>query len=317
MRPEIASLANAALLLAPPGIWIFIFLRGRFRTEYHAGAFLGCLWLFLAALIVDQFCVRANIIRFSETTATMYRVPVGFVLGQAILFGPLAFYATRRLHPAAVALIGLAALRAVYSPVFGCFGSPLPVTAIFWLGMIPALALAKWTVYDMHLYVRSTLQAILWAVILLWLFPSMLFQQTGHGWTPLLTRPPLETAACLIPLAIPAFLLIGALRQFAVEGLGTGFPYDPPRRLVTHGVYAYLSNPMQLGICLMMGWWGVVIASWQISTSALVALFLFIVFKDICNGSCAIGETDPLWAVYQREVPKWIPRRTPWRRDAT
>jgi hypothetical protein len=69
---------------------------------------------------------------------------------------------------------------------------------------------------------------------------------------------------------------------------------------------------MQVGIVLAMAWWDVVIASVAFSLSALVALWLFLIFKDVCNGSCAIGEHDPNWALYQREVPRWIPRRRAW-----
>jgi hypothetical protein len=69
---------------------------------------------------------------------------------------------------------------------------------------------------------------------------------------------------------------------------------------------------MQLGICLAMAWWGVVTASIAVALASLVALMLFLVFKDACNGSCAIGERDPNWARYQREVPKWFPRRRAW-----
>ena len=66
-----------------------------------------------------------------------------------------------------------------------------------------------------------------------------------------------------------------------------------------------------------MAWWGVMTESAWVSLSAIVAVFLFIVFKDICNGSCAIGEQDPHWAIYQKEVPKWIPRMTPWKLKAS
>jgi steroid 5-alpha reductase family enzyme len=64
----------------------------------------------------------------------------------------------------------------------------------------------------------------------------------------------------------------------------------------------------------MMAWWGVVLQSVLVSSSAVVAVLLFIVFKDICNGSCAIGEKDPAWYHYQKEVPKWVPRLTRWER---
>ena len=94
---------------------------------------------------------------------------------------------------------------------------------------------------------------------------------------------------------------------FAKDGKGTGFPYDPPVYLVTTGVYQYVSNPMQIGIVFLMAMWGMILSSALLSLTAPIALVLFIVFKNVCNGSCQIGKSDPNWQVYQRNTPKWIP----------
>ena len=45
---------------------------------------------------------------------------------------------------------------------------------------------------------------------------------------------------------------------------------------------------------------------------AVIAVILFIVFKDVCNGSCAIGKESEEWQTYQVAVPQWMPRFTPW-----
>jgi len=140
------------------------------------------------------------------------------------------------------------------------------------------------------------------------MFPSTVFSLTTDSWDGILQRDLITTFIYLLPLVVPAYLLISALYQFAVEGNGTAFPYDPPKRLVIGGVYQYLSNPMQVGISLMMGWWGVVIQSMCISLSAMIAFILFIVFKDVCNGSCAIGKGNKEWEDYQQSVPKWLPK---------
>jgi protein-S-isoprenylcysteine O-methyltransferase Ste14 len=43
-----------------------------------------------------------------------------------------------------------------------------------------------------------------------------------------------------------------AVRDLAMTGGGTPVPLDPPRRLVTHGVYAYLRNPMQWSMTALL-----------------------------------------------------------------
>lgn len=65
--------------------------------------------------------------------------------------------------------------------------------------------------------------------------------------------------------ALPlAFVALGALVylvcawRFATEGNGTPAPWDPPRRLVTGGLYRLVRNPMYVGIPIALigeAWW--------------------------------------------------------------
>ena len=63
-----------------------------------------------------------------------------------------------------------------------------------------------------------------------------------------------------LPLALPAgfFMLVGLaiyLRcawDFAVDGLGTPAPIDPPKHLVVRGLYRRSRNPMYQGVLLLL-----------------------------------------------------------------
>ena len=57
----------------------------------------------------------------------------------------------------------------------------------------------------------------------------------------------------------PALLGLAAVQEFAVRGSGTPVPFDPPKRLVTTGPYAYVRNPMQLSAALVMLGWGAIL----------------------------------------------------------
>jgi len=308
-----AALQQVLLLLIPAAVWGMLAGSRRYSSRALAGSFLAYAWHFQAALLLNILCVKVGLWRFAAHRHLFYGVPIELVMGQAMLLGPVIALLFRSLvRQLLVAAIALAVIYSASSLVQPENTGWLGIATMAVAAALPSLKLADWTMQDRRVVARSLLQSISWVSLLFWLFPSAIFLNTGKSWQPVLERPLWLNALLLLPMVVPAGLIFGAVRQFAVEGDGTGFPYDPPKRLVTRGVYAYLSNPMQVGICLAMLWWGVVTASAAVSLSSAGAVILFIVFKDVCNGSCAIGEHDPNWALYQREVPKWIPRRTAW-----
>jgi len=310
---------KAFLLLVPGGIWAMLLVGRRFSARNYAASFLAYAWHFQTALLLNILCSRLGLWSFSPASHHFYGVPIDFIMGQAILLGGVNTLVLQRFGFAVRLVAAIVTLVVIYAlPAMVIVQtSPWPgIVALACISVAPSLKLAEWTAEDRHVGARAGLQSASRICLLFWLFPSSIFLNTGHTWYPMLDRPMWVNVLALLPMLIPAALIFGALRQFAVEGDGTGFPYDPPKRLVTGGVYAYLSNPMQVGICLAMAWWGVVTVSLAVSVSACVAVVLFIVFKDVCNGSCAIGERDPNWTNYQREVPRWIPRRTAWRLPA-
>ena len=102
---------------------------------------------------------------------------------------------------------------------------------------MPAMLLSEWTATDSHIGKRAFLQSLAWALLLFWFFPSLIFHLTADNWAGFLHRGIFMNVLYLIPLLLPGYLLVSALYHFAVHGDGTAFPYDPPKRLVTQGVY--------------------------------------------------------------------------------
>ncbi|WP_020591717.1 methyltransferase [Kiloniella laminariae] len=298
-------------------VWALLLANASTSPREKAASLFAFVWQFVSTFVLSLLFQQWQNWNVPPQSALFLGLPADFIAAQSILLGSVITLGVRNRSLFPKLLFGGTAMVVLYtqSPVLPFTnGNVLFLTSLVTFSLIPSLMLGHWTTRDHYPLLRSTLQSVAWTAVLLWLLPALLFQHPDYSWQPLFQRPLWLTLAYALPLLLPALLLAAAIWQFATEGEGTAFPYDPPKRLVTGGIYAYLSNPMQLGICLMMFWWGVVLHALPVSLSALVAFGLFIVFKHVCNGSCDIGEKDPRWAIYQAEVPKWFPRRTAWQR---
>ena len=301
---------RSSLLLIPLALWAWYIIQPERTSRDSTASFLGFVWVFLSVLMLSTALVSTRLLQFQVNDSLFYGVPLDWVFAVAIAtgaLGPLSRLFKRELWMRITGEFGLIFLY--------CFSNLSDPYQVIWatilfsaIAALPAMWLADWTAVDSNIGKRSFLQSLAWAALLFWFFPSVIFHLTADNWSGLLARDTVNVLLILLPLLLPAYILISALVQFAVEGDGTAFPYDPPKRLVTNGVYQYISNPMQVGITLSMGWWGVVIQSIWVSISAIIAVVLFVVFKDVCNGSCAIGRDNKEWEAYQHTVPKWFPR---------
>lgn len=148
----------------------------------------------------------------------------------------------------------------------------------------------------MTLLLRVLLSLLLPAITLFWI-PSLLWPRGASlRWVG-------------IPLiAVGATILAACIFGFAATGRGTLAPIDPPRRLVTSGLYRYVRNPMYVGGLLVLLGQAVAFRSVSLLVYALawwLAVHLFIVLYEEPHLAGVFGaEYDN----YRRAVPRWIPK---------
>lgn len=99
-----------------------------------------------------------------------------------------------------------------------------------------------------------------------------------------------------------------AFWAFAWVGHGTPAPMDPPRRLVVHGLYRFVRNPMYLGVS------GIIIGQAVLFRSIVLVeywlvwglfVFLFVLSYEEPTLRRKFGAD---YDAYCREVPRWLPR---------
>ncbi len=102
-------------------------------------------------------------------------------------------------------------------------------------------------------------------------------------------------------------------RLLARIGKGTLAPWDPTRRLVVAGPYAHVRNPMITGVSAVLLGEAVLFGS----RALLILLGVFVlvnwVFFILHEEPALERRFGEEYGRYKAEVPRWLPRRTPWR----
>jgi protein-S-isoprenylcysteine O-methyltransferase Ste14 len=99
---------------------------------------------------------------------------------------------------------------------------------------------------------------------------------------------------------------------FALRGLGTPAPFDPPRRLVVAGLYRFVRNPMYVGMGILFIGEAWLVARVEILYEMLIALALVSVFVIVYEEPALREKFGDDYREYCRNVRRWIPRLTPW-----
>jgi protein-S-isoprenylcysteine O-methyltransferase Ste14 len=120
---------------------------------------------------------------------------------------------------------------------------------------------------------------------------------------------PVLGGACI---CLGLVLMVATIRLFVTVGQGTLAPWNPTQRLVVQGVYRHVRNPMIAGVFLaLLG---------EATLAASLPLFVWFVLFVIGNALyIPLAEEPGLverfgddYLAYRRNVPRWIPRLTPW-----
>jgi protein-S-isoprenylcysteine O-methyltransferase Ste14 len=129
----------------------------------------------------------------------------------------------------------------------------------------------------------------------------------------------LAGAAAALPVLLGLALIasgfalwLWTVRLFARVGRGTLAPWDPTERLVVEGPYRHVRNPMITAVTIVLAGEAALFGS----SSLLIWLAAFVAINHVYfrvfeepGLEARFGEE---YRTYRRQVPRWLPRRTPW-----
>jgi protein-S-isoprenylcysteine O-methyltransferase Ste14 len=107
-------------------------------------------------------------------------------------------------------------------------------------------------------------------------------------------------------------LLAACIRMFSTIGEGTLAPWAPTQKLVVVSIYRYMRNPMITGVLLGLLGEAIILSNY--------AVFLWTLIFFLGNHLYFIKSEEPgllkrfgnQYVEYFENVPRWLPRRTPW-----
>jgi len=107
-------------------------------------------------------------------------------------------------------------------------------------------------------------------------------------------------------------LMTATIRLFVTVGKGTLAPWEPPQRLVVKGVYRHVRNPMISGVLFVLIGESVITASVPLFRWFLIFAAINAVYIPLSEEPGLVGRFGEEYLTYKRNVPRWIPRLTPW-----
>lgn len=106
------------------------------------------------------------------------------------------------------------------------------------------------------------------------------------------------------------------IRMFILIGKGTLAPWNPTKRLVTGGMYAYVRNPMISSVLLVLLGEALVFWSWEILAWCAVFFVANHVYFIVLEEPGLVRRFGDEYIEYKEHVPRWVPRLKPWKARA-
>ncbi len=107
--------------------------------------------------------------------------------------------------------------------------------------------------------------------------------------------------------------LVLTIRMFILLGDGTIMPWDPSRKLVIANMYAFVRNPMILSLIILQVGETILFRSPGIALLAVLNFGVNTVYFIVSEEPGLEKRFGEAYLEYKKNVPRWIPRLTPWR----
>ena len=110
-----------------------------------------------------------------------------------------------------------------------------------------------------------------------------------------------------------AAVLVHAFVAFAWHGRGTPSPSAPTERLVVAGAYRHVRNPMYVAVLAVVLGQVLLFGSWGLFAYLVILGVTVNAFVHTYEEPTLREAYGPTYEEFCTNVPRWLPRPTPWR----
>jgi protein-S-isoprenylcysteine O-methyltransferase Ste14 len=302
------GLIRAACLFVPVFLAVGASIYRRPGILAGTGGALATAWVLASLPFLNLLAIQCGWWSFRAEGGLWMGAPFDLILGWSLLWG--FFPAVAFTEVSLPVLAGLfLILDAVAMPACGpvvqlgphwFWGDLLFVLVVF----IPAQQLARTTFQGRKTGHRALFQMFIFFIFFFVDIPEIILGSASFKQALLfLIHCPIAVQV-LFGLAVPG---LSAVQEFALRGNGTPLPYDPPKRMVTTGVYSYVANPMQVSTTLLFFGCGIFWKSPLVFSAGIVSFIYASGFASWQEEPQMLERYGKAWESYRRIVPRWLP----------
>lgn len=314
-QDELLALQRGAFLIGPTLAAAFLLLLYKPTPREATAAMVAFLWQLPALLFLHLLATHFGWWQFAAPRNALLRLPIDLWIGWAIWWGPVVVFMQRWISPVVIVIASIT-IDLVTMPIL----NPLvTLGANWWIGeiaamvicLIPALWFSALTREDRNPKRRAMFHVLGWGGYMAFVLPvcALVFEGTALS---ALYRLPVGALDWIVFVLAALLLFIGisATAEFARNGHGTPIPFDPPKRVVSSGPYAFTANPMQIISAAFMFMLAIYARSWSLAFIASMFAIFDAAYATWYNSANIAKAMPGEWDRYRSKVDEW---RVRWR----
>ncbi len=128
----------------------------------------------------------------------------------------------------------------------------------------------------------------------------------------------LSQPVALVVMAILFFcgfyLIISTMRLFSSVKFGSPASWNPINKLIVTGPYAYVRNPMLIGVFFVLGGECLLFQSMVLSGYLVFFVLINALYFPLVEEKELSARYGKVYDIYKANVPRFFPRLTPWKK---